>query len=85
MYLSHPHIIKYYHNFTQGDYLYIVVEYAENGDMKDFINEHKISGKQIPEERLWNIFIQCIKGLTYGHKMGVIHRNIKPGNIFIVI
>ena len=63
MYLSHPHIIKYYHDFTQVDYLYIIVENAENGDMNDFINEHRISGTQIPEERLWNIFIQYIKVL----------------------
>ena len=81
--LSHPHIIKYYHNFTQGDYLYIIVENAENGDMKDFINAHRKSGTQIPEEGLWNIFLQCMKGLAYVHKMGVIHRDIKPGNILM--
>ena len=81
--LSHPHIIKYYHNFTQGDYLYIIVENAENGDMKNFINAHKKSGIHIPEEGLWSIFLQCMKGLAYVHKMGVIHRDIKPGNILM--
>ena len=51
--------------------------------MKDFINAHRKSGTQIPEEGLWNIFLQCMKGLAYVHKMGVIHRDIKPGNILM--
>ena len=81
--LSHPHIIKYYKCFEEGDNLCIIVENAENGDMADFIQSYKESGKHIPEKDLWSIFLQCMQGLTYVHKMGVIHRDIKPGNILM--
>ena len=81
--LSHPHIIKYYTNFTVKGKLYLIIENAENGDMKNFIDAHKKTGRPIPEDELWSIFLQCMQGLTYIHKMGVIHRDIKPGNILM--
>ena len=81
--LSHPHIIKYYKSFKEGDYLYLIVENAENGDLADFMDAHKKSWNPISEEVLWSIFLQCMKGLAYVHKMGVIHRDIKLGNILM--
>ena len=81
--LSHPHIIKYYRHFLEGDYLYILIEFSENGDSAGFIHAHKIFKRYIPEEDLWSIFLQCMKGLSYVHKMGVIHRDIKPANLLM--
>ena len=81
--LSHPHIIKYYTNFKIKDILYIIVENAENGDLCNLIEGHKINLKHIPEEELWSIFLQCMQGLVYIHEKGVIHRDIKPGNILM--
>ena len=59
------------------------MENAENGDLGNLINAHKINLKHIPEKELWNIFLQCMQGLAYIHKMGVIHRDIKPKNILM--
>ena len=81
--LSHPHIIKYYKNFKIGDILYIIFENAENGDLYNLIEAYKINNKHIPEEELWSIFLQCMQGLAYIHEKGVIHRDIKPGNILM--
>ena len=80
--LSNPHIIKYYNSFQEGDYLYIIEEYAENGDLTNLLKKHKESGKFIKERKLWDIFLQCIEGIAYIHKCGVIHRDIKTQNIF---
>ena len=81
--LIHPHIMKYYTNFEKDGYLYLIIENAENGDLDEFIKAKKESNQHIPEVDLWNIFLQCMEGLTYVHEMGVIHRDIKPGNILI--
>ena len=81
--LIHPHIMKYYTNFENDGYLYLIIENAENGDLDEFIKAKKESNQHIPEVDLWNIFLQCMEGLTYVHEMGVIHRDIKPGNILI--
>ena len=81
--LSHPHIIKYYNKFIEGKYLYIIIEFAANGDLKSFMEAHKIFNKKIEEEEIWNIFLQCMEALTYIHSMGVIHRDIKPANLLM--
>ena len=85
--LCHPHIMKYYTNFrvedNLEDNLYLIVENAENGDLHDFIESHRKMRRHIPEDELWSIFLQCMQGLTYIHEMGVIHRDIKPGNILM--
>ena len=80
---NQPHIIKYYKHFVEGDYLYIIIEFIENGDMDGFIEAHKHINQHISEEELWSIFLQCMEGLAYIHEMGVIHRDIKPANLLM--
>ena len=77
-------VVKYYKDFVEGDFLYIIIEYIGNGDMESFIEAHKEIGMHIPEEELWNIFLQCMKGLSFVHNMGVIHRDIKPANLLMI-
>ena len=81
--LNHPHIIKYYTNFIERNYLYLILENAENGDLASFTLSNKALGKHIPEDELWSIFLQCMQGLSYVHDLGVIHRDIKLGNILM--
>ena len=81
--LNHSHIIKYYKNFIEGDYLYIIIEFVANGDIEGYMKAHQIYNKHIEEEKLWNIFLQCMEALTYVHSMGVIHRDIKPVNLLM--
>ena len=81
--LNHPHVVKYYKHFDEGNNLKIIIECIPNGDMSGFIEAHKQLNKHIPEEQLWNFFLQCMEALTYVHSMEVIHRDIKPENILM--
>ena len=81
--LSHPHIIKYYNSFEKEPYKYIITEYIRNGDLCDLIDIHRELKQHFKEEDLWNIFYQCMDSLSYIHQAGIIHRDIKPLNIFI--
>ena len=81
--LKHPSITKYYKSIKEGDCLYIIMEFMDNGDLGGLIKAHKILNKPIKEEKVWNIFIQAMKSLVFIHSKNLIHRDIKPENLFI--
>ena len=58
------------------------MEYFDNGDLSDYIKVLQYDNKNKKEE-IWNIFYQCILGLNYLHSQDIVHRDIKPDNIFM--
>ena len=78
-----PLITKYYKSIKEGDSLYIIMEFMDNGDLSGLIKAHKILNKPIGEEKLWNIFIQAMKSLLFIHSKNLVHRDVKPENLFI--
>ena len=81
--LSHPYIVKYYKNFRVDDTLYIITDYASDGNMEEYIEAHKEMNISIPENDIWNFILQCMWSLHYIHSKGVIHRDIKLRNIYL--
>ena len=79
--LNHPNICRLFSSFREKSNIYMIMEYMDNGDLFLFLNAHIKLKKYIPEEKLWNIFEQCLQGLVYINSEGIIHRDIKPANI----
>lgn len=78
--LNHPNIITI-HDFgvtSEGD-LYLVMEYLEGASLNDFI---ELNG-QLNERVCAKIFTQVCDALQHAHGMGILHRDLKPTNIFI--
>ena len=84
--LNHKNIVKYYSTFIENNKIYIIMEYIDYGELKEYINLLKYLSKRnikINKLEIINIFIQCIKVLKYLKDSNIIHRDIKPENIFI--
>ncbi|KAL4505404.1 hypothetical protein ABPG72_002466 [Tetrahymena utriculariae] len=83
--LIHPNIIKFKEarNCIQKHMIQIVMEYAEGGDLHQKIQRQKNIGKLFSEEKVLDWFIQICLALEHLHTKKIIHRDIKPKNIFL--
>ena len=81
--LQSPLVCRCLTIFEDNDYIYYVMEFMNNGDLKSYFFANKYLESQIPEERLWDLYFKCISGLLYVHKQGIIHRDIKLDNLFL--
>ncbi|KAI0075090.1 kinase-like protein [Panus rudis PR-1116 ss-1] len=75
--LNHPNIVKYKGFEKTREYLYIILEFCENGSLHAIC---KRFGK-FPEPLVAVYISQVLEGLAYLHDQGVIHRDIKGANI----
>jgi len=81
--LNHKYVCKCYSTFREGKFLCMVLELADNGNLETFLRSHLKLNIKIDEEKLWDIYEKCIRGLVYLHSEGVIHRDIKLENILM--
>ncbi|KAL4446866.1 hypothetical protein ABPG74_014838 [Tetrahymena malaccensis] len=81
--VRHENIIRYYTSFVEHDCLYIVMEYADGGDLQQLLRYRRERKKQFTETEIWEFAQDLIKAVDYLHKNNIIHRDIKTLNIFL--
>jgi serine/threonine-protein kinase len=78
--LIHPNIVQVYDTGVDDGRHYIVMEYVEGRSGAQILQRQ---GPVEPETAA-EIGIQACAGLDYAHRRGIIHRDVKPGNLMIV-
>ena len=77
--LDHPNIVKVKSIGTHNNTPYIVMDYIDGQDLENHIKKNG----PLPINEALNIFTQILSALSFVHKKGIIHRDIKPKNILI--
>ena len=81
--LDHPNIIKFIEVNPTKKNIEILTEYAEKGDLYNQLNIQKEKKTYFPEKIIIDWLIQSCQALKYIHSKHIIHRDIKPHNIFL--
>jgi hypothetical protein len=77
--LTHPTVVRVFDTGVDGGVCFIVMELFEGKTLEAFLEER---GTLQPEEAV-RIVRSVLQGLGHAHRQGVVHRDVKPGNILI--
>ncbi len=77
--LEHPHIVRTRRLDSDGELQYIVMELLEGISLQELIERQGA----LPWQQACDIICQAAEGLQYAHEQGMVHRDVKPGNLLI--
>lgn len=81
--LRHPHIVQVYDFGIAEQVPYMVMEYLEGDTLKARLTELAAQGQIMPLAETRRIFLAVAGALDYAHQQGMIHRDVKPSNVFL--
>jgi serine/threonine protein kinase len=82
--LDHPNIVPVYAIGQQGSFHYFVMKFLEGHTVAELLEKMRADGRNRFEPvQVQRILIQVCRGLAHAHQRGLIHRDIKPGNIMV--
>ncbi len=76
---NHPHILSLYDSGEVQGFLYYVMPFVEGESLRERLDREK----QLPINDVVRIMHEVADALTYSHARGVVHRDIKPGNVLL--
>lgn len=77
--LDHPNVVRAFDVIHTRTQLYLVLEYVEGRDLASLVKER---GK-LPVVEAVGYAVQAARGLAYAHRCGIVHRDVKPGNLLL--
>ena len=79
--LRHPNIVQVFDFDTVENHPYIVMEYLKGPSLSAYLKRLHERNERIPTQQVVHLLKSLASALDYAHGQGVIHRDIKPGNI----
>lgn len=79
--LKSEYIIRYHGLYSDDQQFLIIMDYAENGALTDFINDRQNQSQDWSLNK--KLIIQMTQGINYIHQQGIIHRDLKSMNILL--
>jgi len=76
--LDHPNIVRIHDFGREEHFVYLVMEYVDGSSVRELIDARLLA----PSDAL-AIFPEICEALRYAHEHGVVHRDVKPGNILV--
>ena len=85
--LSHPNILPVHDSGYEQNHLFLVMEYAPEGSLADAMRGSAKQRLTLPVDlpRAVDMIGQIAAALQYTHERGIIHRDVKPGNVLISV
>ena len=77
--LAHANVVQVYEYGEEGDYCFIAMEHVAGKPLTAYLSE----GLKTELQRVRDIIGQLLDALAYSHAQGVVHRDIKPGNLLV--
>ncbi len=78
--LAHPNIVTIYNIEETGTLMFIVMEFLEGKTLEEIIQRET----PLPLKRIVQLLTPVCEALEFAHKSGIVHRDIKPGNIMVL-
>src|SRR3989440_1192452 len=77
--LNHPHIVQVYDFGEEGDIAYLVMEFIKGKELKSFFD----TNERFDLKETVRIMAELCDALEFAHKAGIVHRDVKPGNVML--
>jgi serine/threonine protein kinase len=78
--LKHPNVVRSFQTSQVKDLVYIVMEYLDGDTLEEVLQRRK----KLPIPEAVRIVCQALAGLQHIHEQGLIHRDLKPGNLMLI-
>jgi tetratricopeptide (TPR) repeat protein len=76
--LSHPNVVAVYEVGTWGEQVFVAMELVEGTTLRDWLRERPRGWREIVD-----VFVMAGRGLAAAHAAGLVHRDVKPGNMLL--